>query len=328
MEYAPYHELAGRPSLILDGSPTDGTMLTVTHWPGYIAPPELWADLSAQMAFRLLDHPDLAAGAGLASNNHFDQDGLVSIHAVTSPDDALARRSFLEDVAAAGDFGTYRDRDAARVSMVLSAYAAGDGGLDLPPSYPDQTAVLYTELLGRLPELCDHIDRYRHLWAEEDATLDVSERAIETGHVTIGETSDVDLAVVDVGTSAPRSGGHRFGGDWANGLHPMAVNNATERLVVATVRGQSYEVELRYESWVQVRSRPLRLRRDLVPLAERLQDEERGDATWTADAVGSLTPRLTSGAGDSSIDRDRFLDLLISHLGTAPPAWDPFQPKS
>ena len=231
------------------------------------------------------------------SNNHFDQDGLVSIFALVDPAEAIARRSVLEDVAAAGDFAVCRDRDAARVSMVLSAYAAGtvDSFGPLPVEYPEQTAVLYGELLGRLPELVDHVDRFRSVWAEEDDVLAASEAAIAGGAVAIEEIDDVDLAVVDVPADAPSGGGHRFGGDWVTGLHPMAVNTATSRLVVATRRGRRYDVELRYESWVQLRSRPLRLRRDLVPLAARLQDDERADATWSASPVGGLTPRLTSG---------------------------------
>jgi hypothetical protein len=108
----------------------------------------------------------------------------------------------------------------------------------------------------------------------------------------------------------------------------MAVHNATDRLVVATVRGQRYDVELRYESWVQLRSRPLRNRRDLMPLASQLQDEELGDATWSAEPAGRLVPRLTSGPGGSSINRERFIELLVNHLRTAPPAWDPFTPRS
>ena len=144
--------------------------------------------------------------------------------------------------------------------------------------------------------------------------------------MTVTEQPDVDLAIVDVPPGTPDAGGHRFGGEWVAGLHPMAVHNATERLVVATVRGRHYDVELRYESWVQLRSRPLRLRRDLAPLAARLQDEERGDAVWTATPVSRLVPRLVSGAGDSSIERPRFLTLLVDHLATAPPAWNPFSP--
>ena len=79
---------------------------------------------------------------------------------------------------------------------------------------------------------------------------------------------------------------------------------------------------------MQLRSWPLRLRRDLVPLAARLQEEERADATWSASPVGGLTPRLTSGDGDSSIAPDRFVELLVEHLRTAPPAWDPYAARS
>jgi hypothetical protein len=326
MRFVPYHELAGRPNIVLDGSPTDGTVLCVTHWPGYPPPEELAEDLSAQMAYRLLDHAELTAGAELVSNNHFDQDGLVSIHALVHPEQARARHELLEDVAFAGDFATYRDRRAARISMTLSAFATGRGDIALPDDYPGQCGVLYSESVDRLAELCDGVERYRDLWADEDATLDATEEAIAGGEVTLSERPDVELAIVDAEPGAPDAGGHRFGGNWHEGLHPMAVHNATERLVVATVRGRTYDVEHRYETWVQLRSRRARRRRDLAPLAVRLQDEERGDATWTATPVSALVPRLRSGDGDSSIDRDRFLTLLTEHLRDAPPAWHPFVP--
>ncbi|MBA3604998.1 MAG: hypothetical protein H0W46_03300 [Acidimicrobiia bacterium] len=330
MHYVPYHRLEGRANVVVDGSPTHGTVLTVTHWPGYPPPPMIAADLSAQMAFRLIDeHPELVpAGVDVVTNNHFDQDGLVSIFALVDPAEASARRAFMEDVAAAGDFATCRGRDAARASMAIAASAAGDDDAlgKLPEDYPQRCALLYTELLGRLPELCADVGRYERLWAEEDATLTASLQAIERGTVRLEEIDDVDLAVVTVDGSAPSAGGHRFGGDWAHGLHPIAVHAATERLVVATVRDRTFEVELRYESWVQLRSRPLRLRRDLQPLAGRLQDEERsGAAVWTATPVGALTPRLSS-TGESSILPTRFVELLANHLRTAPPAWDPFRP--
>jgi hypothetical protein len=313
--------------VILDGSPTAGTVLTVTHWPGYLPPEQLGADLSAQMAFQLLDHRELIGDAELVSNNHFDQDGLVSIFVLVEPEAALARRALLEDVAAAGDFGIYQQRDAARVSMAVAAIATGRGDLDLPDDDAVKSAMLHAELLGRLPELCDRVDSWRSLWGDEDAALTASEQLLSSGDVAITEDADVDLAVFDVPAAAPARGGHRFAHRWAAGLHPMAVNNGTERLVVASVRGRTYHVEQRYETWVQLRSRPARLRRDLAPLAARLQDEERGDAEWSAAAVGDLTPELTSGAGDSSIDHRRFVELLTEHLSTAPPAWDPFTPR-
>lgn len=310
MRFAPYDRLDGRPNVVVDGSPTDGTAVTLTHWPGYPPPPEVAADLSAQIAFRWLEHPELhPAGVELVSNNHFDQDGLVSAFALTEPDAAFARRAVLEGLAAAGDFATYRHRDAARASMVVSSWSA-------------ELASPYEEALPRLAELCDHVERWRDVWEEEDAVLAASEAAFERGDATVVEHPDVELAVVTVGEGAPTGGGHRFGGERVSGLHPMAVHGATDRLVVATIRGRRYEVRHRYESWVQLVSRPLRLRRDLVPLAERLNDEEAG-GTWTATPVGGLIPVLTVG-GESSIAPARFTDLVVAHLRDAPPAWDPF----
>jgi hypothetical protein len=74
------------------------------------------------MVFRYLeDRVPLHGHARVVSNNHFDQDGLVSVFALVDPVEARARRALLEDLAAAGDFATYRYRDAARASMVISA---------------------------------------------------------------------------------------------------------------------------------------------------------------------------------------------------------------
>jgi len=333
MRFVPHHRLDGQPSIVVDGSPAPGTVLTVTHWPGYPPPAGIEDDLSAQMAFRLLERPDLVpAAAEAVSNNHFDQDGLVAIHALVAPDEAVPRRRFLEDVAAAGDFGLCRDRDAARVSMVLAVWArrvAGGTEVGLPTDDAEATGVLYEDALGRLPELCDHIGRHRDVWGEEDAALEAGDAAFADGRAVVEERPDLDLAVVTVADDVPGAGGHRFGHEWVSGLHPMAVNSRTERVTLARIRGRRYDVELRYEGWVQVQTRPVRLRRDLVPLAARLQDEETGDAVWSATPVGGLLPRLQLGDGqESSIAPDRFVSLLTDHLRTAPPAWDPYQAKA
>jgi hypothetical protein len=332
LHYVPYGELAGSPNVVSDGSPTDGTLLCLSHWPGIGSPAKFAADLSAEMAFLYLHAFDHHPGAAAVSNNHFDQDGLVGVFALTSPDEALARHALLVEVARAGDFAATSSRDAARVSMVLSAYAdpARSPLGALPADYDETAALLYTELLGRLAELCGHPDRFRALWAEEDATLQESEGAIASGAVRIEEQPDVDLAVVTVPADAPDAGGHRFGGGWVHGLHPMAVHNATDRGALVTRRGRHYEFAYRYESWVQYRSRVVRPRVDLSPLAQRLNEEERNGATWRADDVSALTPALsmTDGAGtggESSLEPDRFVALVAHHLRTAAPAWDPYR---
>src|SRR3954468_1060701 len=120
MEYVAYFEVGERPNVVVDGAATPSTVLTLSHWPGAPTPEVLKADLSAEIAFRYLDHPELHVGADVVSNNHFDEDGLMSLYALIDPEGAMARRSLVEDVARAGDFGTFESRDAARVSFAIS----------------------------------------------------------------------------------------------------------------------------------------------------------------------------------------------------------------
>ena len=59
---------------------------------------------------------------GAASNNHFDEDGLIGIFALTRPELGRSMARCVE-IARAGDFGICRSRNAARIAFVLAAYA-------------------------------------------------------------------------------------------------------------------------------------------------------------------------------------------------------------
>ena len=48
----------GEPNVVIDGSPNEGTVLTLTHWPGFPQPDGFQFDLSAEMAYHHLDHAD------------------------------------------------------------------------------------------------------------------------------------------------------------------------------------------------------------------------------------------------------------------------------
>lgn len=306
--YEEYEASASQPNVVVDGSPNTGTVLTLTHWPGFIAPEHLADDLSAQMAFRYLDTDmSLHGDAEIVTNNHFDQDGLVSIFAFAHPDIALPNRALLIDIAAAGDFATYTERRAARMSMVISAW-----GMASPDPFSDA--------LERLPNLLDDIESYRGLWEDEDQRLTESEAAIASGAAKVVDEPDLDIAVVTIDPSVGPWWGGRFTGRRFDGVHPMAVNNATDQSGLALVRGATYSFTHRYETWVQYKSRERRQRVALLPLARKLTELD--TVNWRADAVGDLTPTL-SHQGESSLSPDEFLTHLREHLTTSPPAWDP-----
>ena len=331
MRYLPYETTDDVPNVVVDGSPNAATVLTLSHWPGLWAPPELRADLSAEMVFRYLDEGAGRHGdAEVATNNHFDQDGLVGLFALVDPDAALARRDQLIDLAAAGDFATYRHRSAARVSMLLSVLAESEDSpwaaelAGLP--YEDKCGILYQRCLADLPIMIDHPERYRTLWADEDAQLTASEAMLADGSATVVEYPDADLAVVRVPDGVGRLGGHRFAHDHFSGLHPMAVNNATDRLRILLVQGGAATLTYRYETWVQLQSRRPAQRVDLAPLAARL-DELEGTSRWEAGKVGILTPRLAVRSGqESTLDPEVVIAETLADLRRAPPAWDPYPP--
>lgn len=330
LSFRPYAEASVEPNVIVDGTPTANTCLTLSHWPGSpTVPLDLQADLSAQMAFRYLDRVESLHGdAAIVSNNHFDQDGLVSIFALTQPDEAMARRSLLEDLAAAGDFATYRHRDAARASMVVAAFTDDQRSPlgPLPADYDERTAWLYREALGRLSELIDHIDYYRDLWIDEDTQLAESEAAIADGIVSIEELTAVDLAVVTVPDRHWWSG-HRFGGRRYDGVHPMALHNRTACTSLLLIAGGTYRFTYRYESWVQYRTRPIRLRVDLAPLAAALTAAD--TVEWVTDPISELTPELApADAAASSLPPDVVTEMIAKHLRSASPAFDPYAPRS
>lgn len=328
VRFCEYDESSSRPNIVVDGSPNEGTVLTLTHWPGFVQPPGFETDLSAQMAMRFARSRQ-PPPADVVTNNHFDQDGLVSMLAFVDPDAALGHEALLTDVAAAGDFRTFRYREAARASMALWTYANPDRSPiadRLTGGYPEQCAVLYEATLPILVDLVTNSDRFVELWADEDAELTATEHALAAGAISIDEHPEVDLAVVRIDDDEPERVGHRFAANEQHGAHPMAIHNATSCFRVLRVHGRRYEYTDRYETWVQYRSRRPLPRVDLRPLAGELSAAERGSGTWTAGAPSALEPQLTS-PGESSLDEATVIGHLVRHLTAAPPAWNPYEPR-
>ncbi len=327
LRFVGYHELAGVPNVIVDGAAGPDTVLTLSHWPGAATPEPLRADLSAEIAFRYLDRPDLHVAATAVSNNHLDEDGLVGVLALVDPATALPRRARLVEIARAGDFALTHDPDAARVAFALAALmdrdrSTLDASLFALPQ-PAGMAALTLELLSLLPGLADHPQRARQLWGPEHAWLEASERALAAGRARLTEHPDLDLVVVEIDDDLPPAGD--LGGGYGP-LHPMAVHRASPCVRVLVRQGARYELRERYEGWVQLVSRRPRPRVDLAPVAARLDTEE-PDGRWVADAPSDLTPSLhLVGVAESTVPFDRFRSLVEAALLAGPPAWDPYAP--
>ena len=329
MQYVPYRQLEGRPNVIVDGAPCRGTKLTLSHWPHSGTPWQLKADTSAAIVLRFLrleraQQAELLAGVELTSNNHFDEDGLLGLWALLNPEEALRLAPLVEEVASAGDFSRTLHGDAARIAFAIATLAdpersplapvraAGDGS--------DFDAVRYRALLQELPALLADICQARPLWADEWNAYQASLQALESGAARLEEYPEVDLVVVH--SAAP--------------LHPMAIYNHTGCLRVLESIGGTLRLHYRYETWVQLVSRPVQPRLDLSALAERLQEGERAGGRWFFDGIEEITPALAPRGPDgeivpSSWSLSGFLELALDWLRDAAtqrsPTWNPFDTK-
>lgn len=329
MHFVPYDEIASIPNVIVDGAATDGTVLVLSHWPKSGTPAALKRDTSAKIVFAYLDEPQFHVTADAASNNHFDEDGLVGLFTLIDPTTAGKHRDLLIDVAQAGDFGIFTRREAARIAFTLSACADSETS-PLPGSifalpYPKLAAELYLALLELLPKLLTNLDEYRSLWEREDAELTASEEQIASGRITIEERPELDLAIVRIPDDVIAQRVHRFTQPRHAEVHPMALHNRTLCTRLLLLSSRRAEFQYRYESWVQLASRRPLPRVDLSPLADLLNLEERSSGRWEFDGVDAITPRLhLAGSPASSIPPETIRARLEHSLRTGPAAWDPY----
>jgi hypothetical protein len=313
--FAPHEELGGSPHVVVDGAALEGTVLSLSHWPDSGTPPALAADTSAAIVDRYLRAGAAGPEVGVATNNHFDEDGLFGLWLLLErPGDSDPRRALALAAAEAGDFGTWRDPWAARCA--LAAMAMAERGTTpfpavlralAPNASRDPSGAIYAALLPHVGRLLGDPGRYRRFWAPGWQRAEADMALLEAGAATIEEVPEADLAIV----RAPRE------------LDPLAVNPRTGRMRVlsATPDGMLC-LRHRYETWVVYVSRPLAPRVDLAPLLPRLQEEERRPGVWRADDVRTILPRLYLAGPEgrpapSSLGADRLAEELVRFLAGA-----------
>ena len=311
--FVPYDELGETPNVIVDGSANAHTTLTLSHWPRSGTPIWYRDDLSAQIAFRFLDDPKGYEPAHVVSNNHFDEDGLVSVFALVDPHEAQARRALLVDVASAGDLEVWSSRTALRIALTINA---------ISEEFDYDTAALYHEMLPRVVELCEDIDKFSAKWGVADAHTQAGLDALDDATITVDERPDLDLAVVTIPEVWASAVARRFDVAVDRALTNDALYPRTERLRVLRSVGSSHRLGYRYESWVQLRSRHPLARVRFTPLADELAQLESAGATWRADPIDRTTPELR--VSESTLDAALVRSVIERHLATAPPAWNPY----
>lgn len=323
MRFHPFHTLGSNKNIIVDGAAQESSVLVLSHWPASPTPDAWLRDTSAEIVLDYIEAEGVPDDVEFVSNNHYDEDGLFGMCALIDPDFALAHRDRFVDIATTGDFGRYRERDAARANFALSKLVD-----DVPDQggYAEQAAAIYEALIPIVPRLVDDIGRFEAIWNDEDQFLEQSERWFDQGLISIEEDGQRDLAVVTIPHDLPAEAFENFFSIHTGPLHRMAVYTRTNRARVLFQQGQTFWFCFRYETWVKFVSERHPFRVDLTPLCTELNALEQGAAEWAYDGSSDITPvmRLVDGR-PSSLDLHTIRDHLCRHLDEGEVDWNPHE---
>ncbi len=338
LPYEPQESLSERPHIMVDGAARPSSVLTLSHWPQSPTPAFLARDVSAAS---VLEYVRLAASGGASgglgragrprraaiaagataeavTNDHFDEDGLMSVFALVDPATAFGKRPLVEAVATCGDFGVVSEEEVAHIAFAIAPLAESEAGAG------SGTSERYQATLPRLGELLEHPGRFERFWAAESMELAAGRAAIERGEVVVTEHGELDLAVVERQPS--RRGARIAGAGGGLPVHAAAVHSLTSASRIVAFDGDWCECYLRYEGWVRTVSRRVPLRPDLAPLASRFTAEEPSGVEWEANGVGAIVARLRpAGEGRTEMAPSRIVTLVREYLASAEPAWDPWR---
>src|SRR5687768_11848564 len=110
--------------IIVDGNKC-GAGIQLSHWPGNTTPAQLKADLSVEIVLRLLFSAEPCIHRphfDLATNDHYDTDGLLAIWALLNPTTSPGHMSALLAAAEAGDFYEFTSPQAVQFDLIVRAF--------------------------------------------------------------------------------------------------------------------------------------------------------------------------------------------------------------
>ena len=285
--FVPFHQVHGRPHIVVDGPWCEGTVLGLSHWPDGGVPARIAADTSSGIVARYLDSAPSGPPVEIVTNNHFDEDGLLAAFLLLERPPPGEMRDRAIAAAEAGDFTTWTEPAAAWCAMALMAMAER-------PTTPfpdvlralnragrsDPAGAITIALLPHVAGLLSDPDRYRRLWEPTWKRVQDDLALLDSGMATITEIPGGDLAVI----TTPRP------------LSPFAVHPRIGAMRVLTAAPDGVlRLEHRYETWVRYVSRSLPARVDLSVLLPRLASLETRPGSWRFEGVAHPRARLVFG---------------------------------
>jgi hypothetical protein len=296
MKFEFYHAgLDDIPKLSVDG--TVSNSIHFSHWEGNETPAEVKADTSTEIALNLvssINQRELTRGIELATNNHFDTDGVLSVWTVLSGERAIYLRDKLIAAAEAGDFSEFSSENAVRASLVIQGSdqaspndeAGSPLARQLAGEEVDDDARAYELVLPEVERVLTRTNEYEPLWRSAWERIATAIESFERGRSTVEEFADANISVI---TLAPDI----FSPSGFNPTRHAAPYTAIshyargEIFLISTPSrdGWIYRIDYPYYSWAETIVRPRIERRDFTALLRELNNIETShDGRWRLDS--------------------------------------------
>jgi Family of unknown function (DUF6687) len=285
--------IANVPKLSVDG--TVDNAIHFSHWNGNKTPESVKADTSTEIVLNVVaaaNRQELTRSIELATNNHFDTDGILSVWTMLTGERALSLRPKLISAAEAGDFSELSSVDGVRASIVIQG---SDSPIDksgsplaarLAGAPVQDEAESYVLVLPHVEDVIINTGNYEDLWRDQWRRIESALDSFAKGASRVEEFTDVDLSVVTLAAEIYGPSGFDPALDAAPFTAISKHAKGTLFLIATPLNGGwAYRIDYPYYSWAETVVRPRVRRKDLTLLLERLNQLETGNSgRWQADS--------------------------------------------
>ncbi len=286
-------QLADVPKLSVDG--TVDNAIHFSHWKGNETPASLKADTSTEIALNLVAAPnreELTRGIDLATNNHFDTDGVLSVWTVLTGERALDLREKLIAAAEAGDFSEMSTEDGVRASIAIQG---SESPIDEETGSPlarqiagkpvNDDARAYELVLPQVERVLTRTNDYESLWREPWNRIAAALDSFAKGTSRVVEDNEAKISLVTLAPEIFSSAGFKPTRHAAP-FTAISKHAHGELFLIATPldHGWAYRIDYPYYSWAETIVRPRIERRDFTSLVTQLNESEQSPiGLWRID---------------------------------------------
>ncbi|RSK36326.1 DUF6687 family protein [Hymenobacter metallilatus] len=315
--FVPFRQLRQQPTIVVDSTGL-GASLTLAHWRGAATPAPLRDDTSVGSVLRALHQPHTPGlEAEAVTANHFDIDGFVGIWALLNPELALHHEHLLRLVATLGDFREtdWQDPLADQALQLVCWLNAEEKARFYEPfgaparrrREDEASAEKFNWFLPRFAGVLENPESGRAAWEPEYARVRQGVAAMQHPGTTVRRYPEIGLTVVRTPEPLP--------------YYALFGATVGTDMVLSLYKGQRYEFEYKYTTWIDLESRPTLPRLPLDALTARLNALETTARRWTFDGITDTGPLLRLGGKTlSKVQRYADPDQRPIHASSIPPA--------